>query len=246
MSTKDENSMIGYDPLAWMHEAVDKKQAETMFEPEESQNADAWVELDDESEIESEQNGSVDNKSSDAEGLVSNSDMWVETGYENEVVTAPIQPIALDTLQNIEEETQAADAWVDLDDEPATEVEERGWVDSESSEAYTNGVNTLSSDEAGHENQSATGQTQFIVLNSVQNIQKVSQLHAKLLQALDCSHKIHIDASAVTQIDTATLQLLLVLQQTAMRQQKEVSIDSPSESFIETTKLLGLLEAFHV
>lgn len=175
MSKKDEGSMIGYDPLAWMHEDKDQKQAVSLEQV--SQAADAWVELDDESEIEAEQNA---------------------------------------------------------------------WLDSECLDADTGDLHAKSSDEIDSENRAATAQTQFIVLSSVQNVQTVSQLHAQLMQALGNGNKIDIDASAVTQIDTASLQLLLVLKQTAIKQQKQVSIDFPSEDFIEAAKLLGLTEALNI
>lgn len=173
MSKKDEISMIGYDPLAWLHEAEVEKQA---FE-QQANTSDAWVELDDEPDIETKQNG------------------WVET------------------------ENSDSDEWVS---------------------------NTESSDENGCEHKDATSQTQSIVLNSVQNIQTVSQLQAQLLLALAGGNKIDIDASAVTQIDTATLQLLVVLKQTAVNQKKAVSIDFPSERFIEAAKLLGLSAVLNV
>jgi len=89
-------------------------------------------------------------------------------------------------------------------------------------------------------------QNQQLVLESVQNIQNVAQLHERLLRALNSSNKIDIDASAITTIDTATLQLLLVLKQTAIKMQKHVNIDFPSEKFIEAAELLGLAEMLDV
>ena len=87
---------------------------------------------------------------------------------------------------------------------------------------------------------------QKIVLESVQNIQNVSQLYEQFLYALQNSEKIDIDASAINSIDTATLQLLLILKHTAMQQQKSVSIDFPSDKFIEAADLLGLSEMLDV
>ncbi|OAI18431.1 hypothetical protein A1359_04905 [Methylomonas lenta] len=173
MSKKDENSMIGYDPLAWLHETEVEK-------------------------------------------------------------------------QTFEQQVNTADAWVELDDEPDIETGENGWVETENSDSDGWVLNTEPSAEIGGENKPATAQTQSIVLNSVQNIQIVSQLHAQLLMALASGNKIDIDASAVTQIDTATLQLLVVLKQTAASQKIEVSIDFPSESFIKSAKLLGLSEVLNV
>lgn len=91
-----------------------------------------------------------------------------------------------------------------------------------------------------------TGTTVQIILEPVQSIQTVAKLHERLMEALQDSHKIEIDASAVTTIDTATLQLLLIFKQTAMKQMREISIDFPSERFIEAAELLGLAEMLEV
>lgn len=85
-----------------------------------------------------------------------------------------------------------------------------------------------------------------LTLESTQGIQNVAELHEKLLRALDQGEKIEIDASAVQQIDTSSLQLLLVLKRSAISLSKEVSIDFPSERFIEAATLLGLAEMLEV
>lgn len=91
-----------------------------------------------------------------------------------------------------------------------------------------------------------SGASVQIILEPVQSIQTVAKLHERLIEALQDGHKIEIDASAVTTIDTATLQLLLVLKQTAMKQMREISIDFPSERFVEAAELLGLAEMLEV
>jgi len=93
---------------------------------------------------------------------------------------------------------------------------------------------------------SESGQKQQIVLESVQNIQNVAQLHERVLDSLNKANQIDIDASAVTTIDTSSLQLLLVLKQAAVKMQKEVNIDFPSDKFIEAAELLGLAEMLDV
>lgn len=85
-----------------------------------------------------------------------------------------------------------------------------------------------------------------IELASVLSIQHVAQLQEQLLEALDGFDTIEIDASAVTTADTATLQLLLVLKRTAIKRQKEVVIDFPSERFVEACDLLGIAEMLGV
>ncbi len=81
-----------------------------------------------------------------------------------------------------------------------------------------------------------------VVLEAVQNIQNISGLYDKLLSLFEQTDKIEIDASAVMTIDTATLQMLIVLKQTAVKAQKDVVFDFPSERFIEAAELLGLAE----
>lgn len=79
-----------------------------------------------------------------------------------------------------------------------------------------------------------------IVLPSIVNIQGVAQLHQTFIDALEHHSKLEIDASAVSTIDTATLQLLLVLKTTAIKNQKDVSFEFPSDRFIESARLIGL------
>lgn len=86
----------------------------------------------------------------------------------------------------------------------------------------------------------------LIVLESVQTIHNISVLYERLAWALDGERRINIDASAVTSIDTATLQLLLILTRTAVKVQREVIIDFPSDRFVEAARLLGLSELLGV
>jgi len=85
-----------------------------------------------------------------------------------------------------------------------------------------------------------------VVLDSVLNIQNVKALYDELLSILNNDGVIEIDASAVSSIDTATLQLLIVFKQEAIKLHKEVSIDFPSDRFIEAAELLGLAEMLDV
>jgi ABC-type transporter Mla MlaB component len=110
---------------------------------------------------------------------------------------------------------------------------------------------TLGWSDAGSDSstvQLATGDSTLtrIALESTQSIQNVVELHEKLLRALEHGDKIEIDASATQQIDTSSLQLLLILKRSAITLQKQVSIDFPSERFIEAATLLGLAEMLEV
>lgn len=85
-----------------------------------------------------------------------------------------------------------------------------------------------------------------ITLDATLNIQNAGNLYEHLLNCLESQDKIEIDASAVSSIDTATLQVIIVLKQTAIKLQKEVIIDFPSDKFIEAAELLGLSEMLEV
>jgi ABC-type transporter Mla MlaB component len=85
-----------------------------------------------------------------------------------------------------------------------------------------------------------------ITLDAILNIQGVSALYEQLHVLLEEQERIEIDASSVSTIDTAALQLLVVLKQTAIKLHKEVIIDFPSDKFIEAAELLGLSEMLEV
>jgi Anti-anti-sigma regulatory factor (antagonist of anti-sigma factor) len=85
-----------------------------------------------------------------------------------------------------------------------------------------------------------------ILLEAVLNIRNINTLHELLLKAFESRETIEIDASAVTSIDTATLQLLTVLKQEGVKSGKKVVFDFPSDKFIETARLLGLADLLEV
>ncbi|MCK5188683.1 MAG: STAS domain-containing protein [Methylococcales bacterium] len=82
----------------------------------------------------------------------------------------------------------------------------------------------------------------MIILQTTVNIQTVSVLHEQLKNALDKNERIEIDASAVTLIDTSTLQLFAILKQTALQMNKIMMFEFPSEQFVEEAKICGLAE----
>ena len=170
MAEQDETSMIGYDPLAWMHEL----QAQQTL-----------------------------------------------SGSEDNMVAGNIET-AMD-LSSTVSNTQS------VNNSASTPEEDPELLSV-----------------AAAETQISSEQAQQIVLEPVQNIQNVGKLYGLVLQALNQSEKIDIDASCVNMIDTASLQLLLVLKRTAIKQHKQVSIDFPSDKFIDAANLLGLSEMLDV
>jgi len=85
-----------------------------------------------------------------------------------------------------------------------------------------------------------------ITLEATLNIQTVGTLYDQFLKMLDSQNVIEIDASSAESIDTATLQLITVFKQAGIKLQKEISIDFPSDKFIEAAEILGLAELLEV
>lgn len=198
MAEKDEASLIGYDPLAWL------------------QRADA-----DTSEYESTQDLNRDNVFADHQSSsASTSTIYEEDGFSG--FNALGDEDSLDSRQS----------------QPVTEIASNNFYD----ESFADDVPVANQ----QPNTEAKQLSSAIVLDSVQNIQTVSKLYERLVNALDDSDRIEIDASAVSQIDTSTLQLLLVFKRSALKRNKEVSFDFPSERFMEASSLLGLTEILDI
>jgi len=86
----------------------------------------------------------------------------------------------------------------------------------------------------------------LVDLDATLTIQNVVKLHEKLKNVLALHDEIEINASDVSSIDTATLQLLVSLKKDAVKLQKKVDIIYPSPRFVESAKLLGLLDVLEV
>ncbi|MFA5016874.1 MAG: STAS domain-containing protein [Methylobacter sp.] len=95
---------------------------------------------------------------------------------------------------------------------------------------------------------SVSGETEDsqIDLDATLTIQNVVKLHEKLKNSLAMHDEIEINASDVSSIDTATLQLLVSLKKSAVKLQKKVTIIYPSPRFVESARLLGLLDVLDV
>lgn len=78
------------------------------------------------------------------------------------------------------------------------------------------------------------------------SIQNVVKLYDQLKKSYAAYDAIEIDASHVTSVDTATLQLFVALKKDAMKQKKEVDFFQPSARFIESARLLDLLEILDI
>jgi len=107
-------------------------------------------------------------------------------------------------------------------------------------------VDTVIATEPTIESDLVEGGNSQLILDSTLNIQSVSHLYEQLLVLLEGQDKIEIDASSVVTVDTATLQLLIVLKQSAVKLGKEIIFDFPSDKFIESAELLGLAEMLEI
>jgi ABC-type transporter Mla MlaB component len=137
-------------------------------------------------------------------------------------------------------------AWMnDEEDAKKTEEQQENQKVVESFELVNNDASEVII-EASVEKNNMKNEGSTIVLDATLNIQKVTVLYEQLKPLLDNQNTIEIDASAVATIDTATLQLLIVLKQTAVKLHKEIIIDFPSDKFIEAAELLDLVEILEV
>lgn len=86
----------------------------------------------------------------------------------------------------------------------------------------------------------------FINLDPALSIQNVVKLYEKIRKSYEAYDSIEIDASHVTSVDTATLQLFVALKKDALKQNKEVNFFQPSARFVESAKLLDLIEVLDI
>ncbi|CAG7855860.1 hypothetical protein MCAMS1_00142 [biofilm metagenome] len=78
------------------------------------------------------------------------------------------------------------------------------------------------------------------------SIQNVVKLYDKLKKIYAAHDAIEIDASHVSSIDTASLQLLVALKKDAIKQNKTVDFFQPSPRFVESARLLDLLDILEI
>jgi ABC-type transporter Mla MlaB component len=85
-----------------------------------------------------------------------------------------------------------------------------------------------------------------LILDEINTIQNVQTLFEQLRTLLTTADNLEIDASAVKTVDTAVLQCLVVFKQQALKQGKQITIDFPSDRFVEAAGLLGLSKLLEV
>lgn len=106
----------------------------------------------------------------------------------------------------------------------------------------------MGSPEAGPSDE-ATGDADIapaLELDANLSIQNVAKLHEKLKKIYAVHDAIEIDASHVASVDTAALQLFAALKKDALKQNKTVDFFQPSPRFVESARLLGLLDMLEI
>ncbi len=77
-------------------------------------------------------------------------------------------------------------------------------------------------------------------------IADVGDLYATLLTEIAEGHTIKFDVSKIERIDGAALQLIYAYAKESISQGNPLNWDSPSEAFLRSARLLGLLSAMNL
>lgn len=247
MATNKDKNLIGHDPLAWL--GLDAEEADNTADDSQSP------------EPEMAGNDDVDESAKHI--------------LENQQLTEEDQPLIEDDSINInvELETVVDDTMDDGGEELAVgplggaEAVDYDWADAEvratpgavaeieeikvETEALASNEEDIAVDASEENNAWVDTMTEqevspMVDLDATLTIQHVGALHEKLKLCLAMHDQIEINASEVSAIDTATLQLLVALKKDAANLQKQVSIIYPSPRFVESAQLLGLLSILEV
>lgn len=187
------------------------------------------------------------------EGIVGNEEVIDESDDDSDIAKEP-EPVIEDDVLDMTDELEDADDLIETPvDEPVLNADQEDQISIEEIESDTDNAVI---DEIADEDMAASDDVQEsatdyslgsqIDLDAVLNIQNVVDLHEKLKAILASHDQIEINASDVASIDTATLQLLVSLKKDSGKLQKEVTIIYPSPRFVESARLLGLLDVLEV
>lgn len=83
-----------------------------------------------------------------------------------------------------------------------------------------------------------------VCIEGEMTIYQAEQLKQTLLDALDRASVLEINLAAVTELDTAGVQLLLLTKKTARARQKELRLAAHSEAVVEVFELIDLVPYF--
>ncbi|MDO9422967.1 MAG: STAS domain-containing protein [Methylobacter sp.] len=233
MAISEENNLIGYDPLAWMEGNTDKNDdtsnnefCDSGSKPEERQLID-------------DSNNSTVSSEEIAVLAGTKEDALVIDEIESENNSVLVAEMADDYI----DESGAATQGIVADDcMDAGGRATQGAVADDCMDAGGRATQGAVADELV----SAGTDEGMCDLDATLTIQHVVKLHEQLKNILVVHDEIEINASDVSSIDTATLQLLASLKKDADKLQKKVTIIYPSPRFVESARLLGLLDVLDV
>lgn len=119
-------------------------------------------------------------------------------------------------------------------------------LEAEHSEEKMNTDAELPETQLSEEGMVNDGAEPVINLDPTLSIQNVVKLYDALKRSYAAYDTIEIDASHVSSIDTASLQLFVAMKKDALKQKKEVVFFQPSARFIEAARLLDLIEILDI
>ncbi len=237
MATNKNKDVIGFDPLAWLGLETDAVDNEQQAQAEEVADDDDDSSQPEEFATDHQDDVDLLTDTTDAdEPLAFDSEVFAEGDSDN-----------VDTVSVIDaDDGDAFDLQLDQDEEVAV------FADDNEQEAVNLHSDEESVDLGEENNEQVDAMTEqeelspIVDLGSTLTIQHAGELHEKLKLSLAMFDEIEINASDVSAIDTASLQLLVALKKDAANLQKQVSIIYPSPRFVESAQLLGLLEILEV
>ncbi len=229
MATSEENNLIGYDPLAWMEGDTDKGEDLLIMDENNGDNEPAGSEQ----------------GLTEEQLLIDNEINRIDDFLDDLIDETAQSPVLLVTEQ---------DELVIVETDSALIVEMAEDCVYAEGRATQGAVADDCMDAGGRATQGAVAENPeteeiagaLIDLDATLTIQNVVKLHEKLKNSLALHDDIEINASDVSSIDTATLQLLVALKKDAVKLQKQVTIIYPSPRFVESAQLLGLLDTLDV
>ncbi|MDD5214577.1 MAG: STAS domain-containing protein [Methylococcales bacterium] len=264
------NNLIGYDPLAWMDGAeLEEETPEPVAEPtkkatksrakakatpvevveepiaqepviaadtveanETEESLEVEVKIDEEGDVEITVEASADDEVSVEVSIEENEDDVIESVVQ-EIAEQVEEPVAIEEMPVQE---------IPVQEEIAEQIEESEAI----AEMPAHEEEVAMAEEIVEEAPVESLAEPHIDLEPESTIKNVAQLYSTVKNSLAAHDVIEINAADVTTIDTATLQLLVSLKKDAPNLGKTVDIIYPSERFIESAKLLGLLEILGV
>jgi ABC-type transporter Mla MlaB component len=245
------NNLIGYDPLAWMDGAeLEEETSEPIPEPAKkvtkSKAKAKTAPVEEVAVIE------------EPVAVANDVEIVTETAPENDIEessdTIEVE-VSIDEDGEVEITIEAAKLSVEVSIEnneddvieaSAEKITENVTAQEEIKEEFAQEEEIAVAEEHIEEAPVEALAEPHIDLESESTIKNVTQLYKTVKNSLAAHDAIEINAADITTIDTATLQLLVSLKKDAPNLGKTIDIIYPSARFLESAKLLGLIEILDV